>query len=236
MVNVYNHLKAVENWASILRDEKTDINTFRLIADNISLYLGVQLAEYLPLVTKKIKTPVEETETGFINSKKTLLVAVLRSGYPMCMAIRKSMPDASLALVDIKRNEKTAKAKLFYNGLPKNLGGYDQIIIPDPMLATGGSAVMVIDMLKEKGAKKINFASIISAPEGIKKLKDTYRDDITITTCVVDKGLNDKSFIIPGLGDFGDRYFGDEPFNIRDEINNRVLKFHGPRLIGIVDK
>jgi uracil phosphoribosyltransferase len=217
--------KAVENWLSTLRNVTTGTQVFRKNADAISFAMGLHLAERLPLVTKELSTPVGGTTGRFISSERILLVAVLRSGYPMCQGISQVLSDATLALVDIKRDEETAKAKLNYDGLPDSLDAFEEVIIPDPMLATGGSAALVIDMLKKRGAKNIHLVAMVSAPEGITKINKEW-PDVKITTCAVDTGLNTKKYIVPGLGDFGDRYFGDEPFTIPDTRNKQLLSYY----------
>ena len=200
--------KAVEHWLSVLRDVGTNTELFRKNADAISFALGLRFAEYLPMVTREIITPVGEINAHFISSEGILLVAVLRSGYPMCQGIGQALPVATVALVDIKRDEETAEARLNYDGLPDSLAQFDEVIIPDPMLATGGSAAMTIEMLKKRGAQNIHLVSIVSAPEGIMRIKQDW-PDVKITTCAIDKGLNARKYIVPGLGDFGDRYFSE---------------------------
>jgi len=217
--------RIIENSLSYLRDKNTDLVTFKKHADIISTGVGYQLAEILlpPFINRQIKTPLMETSANFTSSKNFLFVAILRSGYPLCRGIQSSFPDSKLALVDIKRDEKTAKPKLNYNGLPSNLNQY-KIIIPDPMLATGGSLSMAINELKFRGAKDITAGCIISAPEGINCINKDH-PDVNIFTCAIDIGLNDVYYIYPGLGDFGDRYYGNTNPSFRDEINQRILQY-----------
>lgn len=217
--------RIIENSLSYLRDKDTDMPTFRKHADIISSGVGYQLAEILlpPFVTRQIKTPLMETSANYTDSKNFLFVAILRSGYPLCRGIQSAFPDSTLSLVDIKRDEKTAKPKLNYNGLPSNLDQY-KIIIPDPMLATGGSLSMAIKELKIRGAKDITAGCIISAPEGINHINEEH-PDVDIFTCAIDTGLNEVHYIYPGLGDFGDRYYGDTKPSFRDDINQRNLQY-----------
>lgn len=217
--------RIIKNSLSYLRNKDTELPDFRKHADIISIGVGYQLAEIIlpPLITRQIETPLMETSANFTDSSKFLFVAILRSGYPLCRGIQTSFPDSKLALVDIKRDEKTAKPKLNYNGLPSNLDQY-KIIIPDPMLATGGSLSMAISELKMRGAKDITAGCIISAPEGIEHINQDH-PDVNIFTCAIDEGLNKVFYIYPGLGDFGDRYYGNTSPSFYDEINQRTLKY-----------
>ena len=217
--------RVIENSLSYLRNKDTDLVTFKKHADIISIGVGYQLAEILlpPLITRQIETPLMETKANFTDSKDFLFIAILRSGYPLCRGIQNAFPDSTLALVDIKRDEKTAKPRLNYNGLPFYIDQY-RIIIPDPMLATGGSLSMAINELKIRGAKDITVGSIISAPEGIKRINQDH-PDVNIFTCAIDTGLNDVYYIYPGLGDFGDRYYGDTNPSFYDQINQKTLQY-----------
>jgi uracil phosphoribosyltransferase len=222
-VRVFNQ-KTVEDCLSHLRDERTHVPEFKKNADTIALLLGAYLAESQPVTLRPIRTPCGDTEGRFIDTADTLLVAVLRSGFPLCRGIQAAMPGSRIALVDIKRDEITAQPSLNYDGLPASLEGYRRVIIPDPMLATGGSALMTIAMLNERGAddSQIELTAIVSAPEGIARIQQQH-PLIPITTCAVDEGLNSTKYIVPGLGDFGDRYFGDSHVNIPDVLNNQIL-------------
>lgn len=217
--------RVIKNSLSYLRNKDTDVPTFRKHADIISAGVGYQLAEILlpPFITRQIETPLMETSANFTDSQNFLFVAILRSGYPLCRGIQNAFPDSTLALLDIKRDEKTAKPKLNYNGLPNNLDKY-KIIIPDPMLATGGSLSMAINELKIRGAKDITAGCIISAPEGIKYINEQH-PEINIFTCSIDDGLNEVKYIKPGLGDYGDRFFGNTNPSFFDEINQRTLQY-----------
>lgn len=218
----------IDNSLSHLRDKNTSPSSFRTHADTISTGFGHELAKILlpSPVTREIETPLMKTSANFVDSKNFLFVAILRSGYPLCKGIQSAFPDANLALIDIKRDEKTAIPKLNYDGLPDNIDQYDRIIIPDPMLATGGSICMAIDMLKTRGVKikDITCASIISAPEGINEINRRY-PDINIFTCAIDSGLTAIKYIYPGLGDFGDRYYGDINPLIHDDLLHQSLQY-----------
>ncbi|MCW1949478.1 MAG: uracil phosphoribosyltransferase [Candidatus Shapirobacteria bacterium] len=214
----------IKHHLSYLRSQNTPPTEFRQHSDAIFEYLGSKLHDFFPTTTKKITTPLTEMEAGFTDIGRTLLVAILRSGYPMCSGIQKSFDQAPIALVDIKRDEATAQPHLNYDGLPKSLKDYDSIIIPDPMLATGGSACMSLDMLKKRGAKNIIYVSLISAPTGINKILSDF-PDVKLIVCAADPEINEKKYIVPGLGDFGDRYFGNEPLSIYDELQNQTIVY-----------
>ncbi len=218
----------VAYWLSILRDVETGLDEFKKNADAISFAVGIHLADRLPTLTREIQTPVGKTEGVFVDSSKVLLISILRSGYPMCKGIHEAMPQAHLALLDVKRDEATAQPHLYYDGLPHSLAEFEEVIIPDPMLATGGSAALVIELLRERKAKKIHLVSIVSAPEGIARLKRDY-PEIEITTCAIDQGLNEMKYIVPGLGDFGDRYFGSGALLITDS-NGTNLSYRNGKL------
>jgi uracil phosphoribosyltransferase len=214
--------KFIEHHLSFLRQASLPYQSFQQHADQIFTNLGQQLYDFLPVTIKKIETPLTQMDAEFIDSSNILLVAVLRSAFPMCQGIQKSLDKSTLAIVDIKRDETTAEPKLNYDGLPQSLDKYNHIVIPDPMLATGGSACMTIDMLKKRGAKNIIYLSLISAQKGIDCINHNH-PDVEVIVCALDPSLNDKSYIVPGLGDFGDRYFADQPLQIPDTVNNTTL-------------
>ncbi len=220
---------SIENWLSTLRDKDTDAPTFKKNADNLALAIGIELANQLPMETRSIITPIASMQANFIKSEQILLVTILRSAYPMCLGMHKALPNSLITVVDIKRNEKTALPILYYDGLPKSLASVHRIIVPDPMLATGGSASMILDMLIKRGAKHIQFVSLVAAHEGIERITRLF-PQVSITTCAIDKDLNAKKYIIPGLGDFGDRYFDDEQLTIEDSYNHKILHYRNGRL------
>ena len=213
----------------LLRSEETKGNKFREGVSTISGIIGSELAEELPKQRIEITTSVGEKTCGnVLDSKNALFVAILRSGYSLCSEIREQyMRDAKIALVDMKRDEKTAVASMNYDGLPKNLSNFDKIFVPDPMLATGGSATFVLDLLMERGAVQSNIylASLVAAPEGIIKVHNKF-PRLNILLCAVDGGLNEKKYIInPGLGDFGDKWLAGEKFTVFDEFNEKILSY-----------
>jgi len=194
---------------TILRDKHTSRPQFRKAADTLSGILAHEALNHIPMKEITIETPMEKT-TGIAIACPVILVPILRSGITMVEPFLHYFYDAKIGVVGLKRDEQTAKAHLYYNNIPP-AKSEDTIIILDPMIATGGTGIETIKTVKDKGIKeeRIIFASIICSPEGIANVR-SYAPNITILTAGIDKRLNDKKFIVPGLGDFGDRYFGTE--------------------------
>jgi len=199
--------QAIELYLTKLRDKNTNRCKFQKAAHSISDLLAQQALLHLKTKTVSIQTPIAPT-TGIELTDEIVLVPILRSGITMVPAFLNYFPGAAIGVVGLKRDEKTAIAHLYYNNLPP-LNKYQQIIILDPMIATGGTAVETLKLLKENGIHedKILFVAIVSAPEGINTILTSF-PGITIITASEDEKLNDKKLIVPGLGDFGDRYFG----------------------------
>lgn len=216
----------IENSISHMRDENTKAPEFRTNLDIASNSVGFLLASELlsPLESRSIRTPCAETQVRICEPKNTLVPVILRSAYPLCKAIQSYFPKSDLALIDIKRNEKTAEPVMNYDGLPNDLSIYDITLLADPMLATGGSMSMAIEMLKKRGAKNIFGISLIAAPEGIQYINEKH-PDVIIYTCSVDLKLNEKMYIIPGLGDCGDRCFEGINATFFDKLNQVTLQY-----------
>lgn len=190
-----------------LRNKKTDIAQYRETAEKLALYLAGQTAKLLEKKEIKIETPIENT-IGFTLKNDIVLVPILRSALALLPSFMKYYPYAKVGFVGLKRDEKTAIANLYYKNIPE-IKKTDDIIILDPMIATGGSACDTIKIIKNMGIKedKIIFVAVIGATDGINRVKKTF-PKIKIICAQVDKKLNKNKYIIPGLGDFGDRYFG----------------------------
>ncbi len=222
--------QVVKDALARIRSIDTDMQGFRQSSDLIFRMQGVRLAEELPKQKVSVETPVGTLSTEVSDSRGVLLIGILRSGLPAAQGIRTAMPDATIGVVDIKRDEETAQPSMFYDGISGlDLSGFNQVIVPDPMLATGGSASMAIDLLKDRGAGNIHLVSLVAAPEGVERIQKDH-PDVKITTTAMDERLNDRSYIVPGLGDFGDRYFGRDPMDIRDEIQDVTLHYENGRL------
>lgn len=195
----------VEHSLAFLRDKNTALKDFREHARRITRFLAFKLTEDLKLGKKEIETPIEITE-AFVLSQNIVLIPVLRAGLSMVDEMIEILPDATIGYDGLKRDEQTAVAQRYYEKLPP-IDEKTAVIILDPMLATGGSACETINLVKKRGAKEIRLACIVAAPEGILLLNQKH-PDVRIFTCAVDRELNDAKYILPGLGDFGDRYHG----------------------------
>jgi len=190
---------------TILRDKNTNSEMFRAAVTRISNVLAVEISTAFSLKKSKIKTPLELTE-GYKLKHEVVLIPVLRAGLGMVEGFLQLIPDAKLGHVGLERNEATLQPMSYYLKTPKNLGKAEVILL-DPMLATGGSASAAIDFLKKRKAKNIIFACLLASPEGVEKLFDDH-PDVIIFSSALDRQLNKNGYILPGLGDAGDRTFG----------------------------
>lgn len=191
-----------------LRDKKTNTADFRKAADDLAMILANETIYYLGEQKTIVQTPLAKT-TGYKIKNKVILVPILRAGLALLPEFIKTFTDASVGFIGLKRDEKTYKANLYYKNLPK-ISSKDNILILDPMLATGGSLVEAVKILIKSGAKeeKIIYIGVVSAPEGLANLKKHFPKVQTIIAAH-DKKLNKDKYIVPGLGDFGDRYFNN---------------------------
>ena len=196
----------IDNKLSILRNKKTGTKEFRELISEISMFLCYEALKDAKTETVEIETPVAKTKVSKINEDDYAFIPILRAGTGMLDGLIKVLPNAKIGHIGLFRNETPLKPVRYYYKVPKDIDK-KQVVVLDPMLATGGSAIDAITMLKEEGAKNIKFLCIISAPEGIKKLQEVH-PDVEIYTSAVDEKLNEKGYIVPGLGDAGDRIFG----------------------------
>ena len=189
-----------------MRDAETGSKDFRELLDEISMLLGYEVTRDFPLTDVKIKTPVTKTTGKVISGKKVAIVPILRAGLGMVNGLVTLLPVAKIGHIGLYRDEKTHKPVFYYCKLPEDI---DQriVIVCDPMLATGGSASDAITMLKEKGCKNIRLMCLVAAPEGVETLTKAH-PDVEIYTASLDEKLNRHAYIVPGLGDAGDRLFG----------------------------
>ncbi|HSW54958.1 MAG TPA: uracil phosphoribosyltransferase [Ignavibacteriaceae bacterium] len=190
---------------TILRDKKTNTEIFRAAVTRISNVLAVEISTAFSLAEFKVETPLEKT-VGYRLKQDVVLIPVLRAGLGMVDGFLQLIPDAKLGHVGLERNETTLQPNSYYLKTPKNLSKAEVLLL-DPMLATGGSASAAITFLKKRGAKNLVFACLLAAPEGVKKLLKDH-PDVLIFSAAVDRQLNKKGYILPGLGDAGDRTFG----------------------------
>jgi uracil phosphoribosyltransferase len=195
----------VEDALAGLRDRSTPCDEFRRLARRVSLLLAVEATRDLALADVVVDTPLERTLAHKLASR-VVAVPVLRAGLGMLDAFLELVPQAQVGYFGLERNEQTAVARRYYEKVPRDLASA-LVFLLDPMLATGGSAVMAVDGLMGLGARQVRLLSIVAAPEGVELLSKHVPDAI-IFTAALDRQLNDRKYILPGLGDFGDRLFG----------------------------
>ena len=188
-----------------LRDQRTQSQEFRRLLGEIAALMLYEATRSFATRPTSVQTPLA-TARGSHLEREVVLVPVLRAGLGMLDAILQLIPNARVGFIGLKREETTLRAQFYHQSLPKNLGRFEVILI-DPMLATGGSAVAALDLLVEQGAKHIRLVNLVAAPEGIRRVRKNY-PRVPIFTAAVDRQLNGKGFILPGLGDAGDRLFG----------------------------
>jgi uracil phosphoribosyltransferase len=194
----------IEHKLSILRDENTDPFHFRLLVDEITYLMLFEAARDLPLKNVSVKTPVATAQAKKLDTK-LMICPILRAALGMLDGIFKLIPDASVGFLGFQRNEKTLEPEFYYAKLPADHQERTAIII-DPMFATGGTAIDAVNFLKEKGVQDIRFLALVSAPEGLEKFSKIHPDVRVFTACI-DEKLNENGYIVPGLGDAGDRVF-----------------------------
>lgn len=204
-VNVLNH-PVIKHKISILRDKNTGANEFRSIVTEIAMILAYEATEDLSLEEFEMETPITKTTGYRLAGKKQAIVPILRAGLGMVDGVLEVLPAAKIGHIGMYRNEETLKPVEYYCKLPKDISNRD-ILVVDPMVATGGSVNDAIERLKERGCKSIKLLCIIAAPEGIKAIQDKH-DDVDIYVAQLDEKLNENGYIVPGLGDAGDRLFG----------------------------
>lgn len=197
----------VEHSLTLLRDKHCPTDRFRKHANIVSELLIIDATKDLSTKPYPIETPLSPM-TGKTLTEGIVVVPVLRAGLAMLFALQDILPQVSVGFVGLQRDEETAIAHSYYKKLPKILSD-SEIFILDPMLATGGSFDDTVGEVKAKGGKHIRLVCIVAAPEGIERIQKNH-PDVTIYTAAIDERLNERKFIVPGLGDFGDRYFGTE--------------------------
>ncbi|EML9212824.1 uracil phosphoribosyltransferase [Clostridioides difficile] len=196
----------IQHKLTLMRDKNTGSKDFRELLTEIAMLMGYEITKDIPLKDVEIETPIQKTSSKVVAGKKLAIIPILRAGLGMVDGLVSLMPAAKVGHVGLYRDPETLKPVEYYCKLPQDIGERD-IIVVDPMLATGGSAVAAIDLLKSKGAKSIKLANLVAAPEGIAEVQK-HHDDVDIYVASVDERLNEHGYIIPGLGDAGDRLFG----------------------------
>jgi len=190
-----------------LRDKRTNNLHFRTMLNEVAGLMVYEITRDFPLRAKELETPLEAT-TGYVLARKVTLVPILRAGLAMCDGVLALIPHARVGHVGLYRDKKTLKPVEYYTKFPPELNN-SEIIVIDPMLATGGSAIAALDIVKKYGGRSIVFMCLVAAPEGVKALQAAH-PGIEIYTASLDRELNDHSYILPGLGDAGDRIYGTE--------------------------
>jgi uracil phosphoribosyltransferase len=204
MLHVVRHT-AVSEALARLRDRTTAPATFRRLARRVGLILATEATRDLPTVESSVETPLETAAVARLASR-VVAVPILRAGLGMLESFLEIVPEAEVGYCGLERNEQTALARRYYEKLPKDLE-HAVVFVLDPMLATGGSAAMAIEGLEGLGARAVRLLSIVAAPEGVRHLEAAAPDTV-IWAAAVDRELNDRKYILPGLGDFGDRLYG----------------------------
>jgi len=196
----------VQHKLTLMREQDTSTRSFRQLLREISLLLAYEVTRDLPVTTRTIETPMCEMDAPVIEGKKLALVSILRAGNGLLDGVLELIPAARIGFVGLYRDEETLQPVEYYNKLPKRMEERTAIVV-DPMLATGNSSVAAIDLVKQSGAKNIIFLCLLAAPEGVARMKEAH-PDVPIVTASLDEKLNEKGYIVPGLGDAGDRMFG----------------------------
>ena len=204
-VYVFDH-PLIQHKLTYIRDKNTGTKEFRELVDEVATLMAFEITRDLPLEEIEIDTPVTAAKTKVLSGKKIAIVPILRAGIGMVDGVLKLIPAAKVGHIGLYRDPETLQPVEYYAKLPADVEERDFIIV-DPMLATGGSAVEAINSLKKRGAKNIKFMCLIAAPEGVKAIQEAH-EDVDIYIAALDEKLNDHGYIVPGLGDAGDRLFG----------------------------
>ncbi len=204
-VMIFDH-PLIQHKVAILRDERTGMKQFRELVEEITTLMAFESMRDVQTVPVMVKTPLEVTEQRMVPEKSIVIVPILRAGLGMVNGVHTLFPTAKVGHIGMYRDEETLEPHEYYCKLPDGIEE-KTVFVVDPMLATGGSAVDAINALKARGCKKIKFMSIIGAPEGVSKVAEAH-PDVMIYVSTLDRELNENGYILPGLGDAGDRLFG----------------------------
>ncbi len=204
-VTVIGH-PLVQHKLTLMRMKETSTSSFRALLEEISMLLAYEVTRDFPVVEQEIETPMEKTKAPLLEGKKLVIVSILRAGNGILDGMLKILPSARVGHIGLYRDPKTLVAVEYYFKMPDDMGDR-HVIVVDPMLATGNSAVAAVARIKQTKPKSIRFVSLLAAPEGIEIFRK-HHNDVPIFTAAVDRQLNEKGYILPGLGDAGDRLFG----------------------------
>ena len=205
VVHIIDH-PMIQHKLTIMRDKETGSKDFRQLLEEISLLMGYEVTRDLPLEDVEIETPLCKMTSQKVSGRTLAIVPILRAGMGMVRGLTTLVPVAKVGHIGLYRNEKTHEPVVYYCKLPEDINRR-YVIVTDPMLATGGSASDALTMLKERGCKKIRLMCLVAAPEGIARVQKDH-PDVNIYVAAVDDHLNEDAYIVPGLGDAGDRIFG----------------------------
>lgn len=204
-VMVFTH-PLIQHKVSILRDETTSVKLFRELVSEIAQLMCYEVTRDLPLESVEVKTPLAVAECKRISGKKLAIVPILRAGLGMVDGMMAMIPNAKVGHIGLFRDHETLEPVKYYFKMPADIVERDVIVV-DPMLATGGSAIAAVQFLKDEGVKNIKFMCLIAAPEGVEAMQQAH-PDVDIFVAALDDHLNEQGYIVPGLGDAGDRIFG----------------------------
>ena len=203
-LHIVNH-PLVLHKLSLMRDKDTSTNKFRELLKEISMFMGYEITRDFPLTYEEIETPLMKMNAPKISGKKVVIAPILRAGLGMVDGLLTLMPSARVGHIGMYRDEETCQPVFYYYKMPANKDRL--VIVTDPMLATGGSACDAITRLKNDGYKSIRLMCLVASPQGVKAVQEMH-PDVDIYLAALDEGLNEKNYILPGLGDAGDRIFG----------------------------
>ncbi len=204
-VHVIDH-PMVQHKLTIMRDKETGPKDFRQLLNEISLLMGYEITREIPLEEIEIETPIRKTTAKRVSGRKMAIIPILRAGLGMVDGLLNLVPVAKVGHIGLYRNEKTHEPVVYYCKLPEDINDRF-VIVTDPMLATGGSSCDALQMLKDRGCTNIKLMCLVAALEGIKKVQEAH-PDVDIYVAAIDERLNENAYIVPGLGDAGDRIFG----------------------------
>ncbi len=196
----------VQHKLTLMRQKETSTAVFRQLLREISQLLAYEVTRELPMTTRAIDTPLMEMDAPVLAGRKLALISILRAGNGLLDGMLELIPSARVGFVGLYRDEATLQPVKYYFKVPEQLGERLSIVV-DPMLATGNSSAAAVSMLKDAGARDIRFLCLLAAPEGVARMQEAH-PDVPVVTAALDKRLNDKGYILPGLGDAGDRMFG----------------------------
>ncbi|MCE0505140.1 MULTISPECIES: uracil phosphoribosyltransferase [unclassified Roseivivax] len=196
----------VQHKLTLMREKETSTASFRQLLREISQLLAYEITSELPMTTRRIETPLMPMEAPVLDGKKLALISILRAGNGLLDGVLELIPSARVGFVGLYRDEETLQPVEYYFKVPEGLSDRMTIAV-DPMLATGNSSVAAIDLLKKAGATNIRFLCLLASPEGVQRMAEAH-PDVQVVTAALDERLNEKGYIVPGLGDAGDRMFG----------------------------